>query len=317
MLYREFGHSGIQVSVIGLGGHEFGEGGKIRGFQDDFKLAVQPGYVFEGFGQENRRRIVTRALDLGINLFDLTIDSEKEAMGRLLKQLKPSHEIYIQTRPEGMCYNYDPENRKMAQYDLLKAEVERICRLIGRDHIDILNLAFMKSALDADPEYLDKIGDNIRRLKQAGLIRFASADTFSGESTYLRQYASGHFDSTFINYNLTDQAMEDRVIPEAHARGMAILVRECFRKGQLFAMAEDAGITDRAFVARCAIKWVLRDPRITSVMLGVANPEQLESNCAVLDDPELNEAEQAAIAAILATDRFREQYAARRDKFKR
>jgi aryl-alcohol dehydrogenase-like predicted oxidoreductase len=273
--------------------------------------------VFEGFGQENRREIVATALDLGINLFDLTIDSEKEAMGRLLKELRPSQEILIQTRPEGMVYSYDPENRQMAQYDLLKAEVERICRLVGRAHVDILNIAFLKPALDADPDYMDKIGDNILRLKQAGLIRFASADTFSGESTYLRQYASGHFDSTFINYNPTDRAMEDRLIPDAHERGMAVLTRECFRKGLWFAMAEDAGITDRGFAAHCGIKWSLRDRRITSTVLGVATAEQLASNCAILESPELNEEEQAAISAILETDRFAAESAKRRAGFKR
>jgi len=317
MLYRELGRTGVKISVIGLGGHEFGEGGKICGFQDDHKLAVERGYVFDGFGQENRRKIVAKALDLGINLLDLTIDSEKDAMGRLLKDLNPSQDIMIQTRPEGMCYSYDPQNRQMAQYDLIKAETERVCKLIKRDHIDIFNFAFMKPALDADLDYMDKIGDNIRRLKQAGLIRFASADTFSGESIYLQQYASGHFDSTFINYNPTDQAMEDRVIPDAYRHGMGILTRECFRKGQWFAMADDAGITDRDFAARCGIKWCIRDERITSAVLGVASPEQLESNCAALESPDLSDDEEGAIDAILATDRFKEQFQRRRAGFKR
>ncbi len=205
----------------------------------------------------------------------------------------------------------------MAQYDLLRAEVERICKLIQRDHVDILNFAFMQDAMDADPDYLAKIGDNIRRLKEAGLIRFASADTFSGESTSLRQFETGAFDSTFINYNPTDQAMEDRVIPGASSRGMAILTRECFRKGLLFALAEEAGFTDRAFVARCGIKWCIRDKRITAVMLGIASPEQLESNVAALESPDLTEEENAVLTAIFATDHFKEQLTDRRNRLKR
>ncbi|MCJ8328574.1 MAG: aldo/keto reductase [Lentisphaeria bacterium] len=317
MQYREFGKTGINVSVIGLGGHEFGEGGYIRGFGDDGKLAVQRGYVFDGFGQENRQQIVAKALDLGINLFDLAIDSEKDAMGRQLKDLKPSEEILIQTRPEGMVYSYDPENRQMAQYDLLKTEVQRICKMIGRDCVDILNVAFLKTAVDADPDYMAKIGDNVSRLKEEGLIRFASADTFSGERFLLSQLASGHFDSTFISYNPTDQAMEDKIIPDAHERGIALIARECFRKGQWFAIAEEAGLTDRAFVAHLGIKWCLRDDRIASVVLGVASAEQLESNCEILNSPGLSDEESSALEKMLATDFFKKELVGRTTSLKK
>lgn len=141
MQFRPFGSTGLQVSAIALGGHEFGPQGQIRCFHEAFSQAVTRGNILPGFGQENRSRIVAAALDLGINLFDLTIDSEKEAMGRLLSELSAADEILIQTRPEGMVYGYDPQNRQMAQYDQLKAEVERICTLIRRDRVDILNLA--------------------------------------------------------------------------------------------------------------------------------------------------------------------------------
>jgi hypothetical protein len=40
------------------------------------------------------------------------------------------YEVYVQTRPEEMTYDRDPGNRKMADYALLKAEVERILTLM-------------------------------------------------------------------------------------------------------------------------------------------------------------------------------------------
>ena len=49
----------------------------------------------------------------------MTIDSEKEALGHNLKEVPPPYEIYIQTRPEGMGYGYDPNNQKMGDYALL------------------------------------------------------------------------------------------------------------------------------------------------------------------------------------------------------
>lgn len=112
--------------------------------------------------------MLSLAYQNGINFFDVTQDSEKEALGRNLKEMPPPYEIYIQTRPEGMVYTYDPNNAKMAQYAVLKAEVERGLKLLQRDCLDFLNIAFMKSALDHDPEYLGKIKSNIGRLKKRG-----------------------------------------------------------------------------------------------------------------------------------------------------
>ncbi len=63
---------------------------------------------------------------LGINFLDVTIDSEKEALGRNLQEVRPPYEIFVQTRPAGMAYNYDPGNTKMADYSLLEAEVIRV-----------------------------------------------------------------------------------------------------------------------------------------------------------------------------------------------
>lgn len=304
MIYNSLGSTGVEVSAIGLGGHEFYPDGSIRGFADDFKRSVTRGEIMEGFGGENRRRIVERALELGITLFDVTMDSEKDALGRVFADVKPPDNILIQTRPEGMVYNYDPENRQMAQYDLVEKEVARICGLLRRDHIDIFNFAFMKTALDADPAYLDKIGDIVRRLKEKGLIGFASADTFSGESTYLTQFRSGHFDTTFINYNLLDDAMNERVIPEASGSGLAILSRESFKKGRVFSLAEEAGITDRALIARTSLKWILSNPHLSSTVVGVSSREQLEENAAVLQDLELTEEEQSAIDTLRSSPGF-------------
>src|SRR5262245_647466 len=122
--YREIGASGIKLSVLGLGGHEYLPDGRLRGFQEDFPRAITPGHLFPDFGQEQRRRVVKLAYDLGINFYDVTQDSEKEALGRNLREMPPPFDVYVQTRPEGMMYDRDPGNRKMAEYASLKSEVE-------------------------------------------------------------------------------------------------------------------------------------------------------------------------------------------------
>ena len=291
MIYKKFGNTSLDISIFAMGGHEYLPDGRSRGFNEDFNLAVKPGHIFEGFGQAKRKKILSLAFEHGINFFDVTQDSEKEALGRNLKEIPAPYEIFIQTRPEGMVYGYDPYNQKMADYELLKAEVQRGLKLLQRERLEFLNIAFLKAAFDHDPEYLDKISSNIENLKKEGLIRFACADTFSGEYTYLKQINSGCFDAVYINFNFADYGATRSVFPAAKDRGLPIISREAFMKGALFQMGEEVGITDRSQLAAIGIKWNLSHAEVTTVVVGTNNPDHLQKNLAVLTDLELNDEE--------------------------
>jgi aryl-alcohol dehydrogenase-like predicted oxidoreductase len=301
MIYKEIGNSGVKISELSMGGHEYLPDGRSRGFNEKFELAVQPGYLFEGFGQERRRKVLSIAYQNGINFFDVTQDSEKEALGRNLKEMPPPYEIYIQTRPEGMVYTYDPYNVKMAQYHLLKAEVQRGLKLLQRDSLDFLNIAFMKSAWDHDPEYLEKIKHNIEALKREGLIRFACADTFSGEDTYLQQIESGCFDAVYINFNFADDGGKQKVLPMAKERGLGVISREAFMKGELFKMGMEVGISDRGRLANIALKWNLSHEEVTTVVVGTTNPNHLIDNLKALNCIQMTEEENEIIEKIRAS----------------
>ena len=315
MNYRTLGKTDLQLSIIGLGGHEFHPDGRVKGFQDDFKLAVTAGHVFEGFGQKQRIDLVKKALDSGINVFDLTIDSEKEALGRTLAALSPSEEIFIQTRPEGMGYSYDPENRKMASYELLSAEVQRILKMTGRDRIDILNLPFIQSALDTDREYIEKMGANIAQLKKEGHIGFAGCDTLGGRRCSLAAIESGYFDVVYTNYNIIEPHMRETIIRAARAKNMGVIVREAFIKGRLFAMAEDVGIADAEKVAHASLKWILYNTDICTLMAGVSNAEQLESNVRASEDLMLTSEERGMLDRIGGSTKFKEEFEGKSKQF--
>jgi len=312
MKYHKIGSSDVEVSFLSMGGHEYLPSGKSRGFNEKLELAVTPGHIFDGFGGEARKEVLRTAFNYGINFFDVTMDSEKEALGRNLQEIKPPYEIYIQTRPEGMVYTYDAHNAKMAQYPLIKAEAERILKLLQRESIDFFNFAFMKGAWQHDPEYLDKISDNIRRLKQEGLIRFACADTFSGEQTYLKQIESGAFDVVYINFNFADDKGKEKIFPACCERGMAIFAREVYMKGELFHFAAEAGISDRDLAARAAMKWLLSFPEVTSLVYGTGKPVNLEKALKLLDNLEMDEEEALAIEKIRETQGFK-AYMQRKD----
>ena len=306
MKYRKFGKLGIEISAISMGGHEYLPSGLSRGFNENFELAVRPDYIFDGFGQESRKQVLAAAFDNGINLFDVTMDSEKEALGRNLQDMPPPYPVYVQTRPEGMGYTYDENNVKMAQYPTLKAEVERILRLMKRDCIEFLNIPFMQSALDNDPEYLAKIANNIRALKKEGLILYACADTFSGEQTYLEQMQAECFDAVYINFSFGDCRCLDKVLPRARDDGLGVIGREAFMKGKLFSMADEAGVVDKTSLARAALKWCLAHDELSTVVYGTGKAKNLISAARAVDDLRLSEEEQSIIENIRETKIFRD-----------
>jgi predicted aldo/keto reductase-like oxidoreductase len=315
MKFKPLGKTGINISMISMGGHEYLPNRKSRGFNEDFEKAITAGYIFPGFGGEGRKEILKASYDLGINFYDVTHDSEKEALGRNFAELPPPYPVYVQTRPEGFVYTYDPHNAKMADYGLLKAEAVRILKLLRRESIDFFNFAFMKSALEHDPEYLAKISDNIARLKAEGLIRFACADTFSGEKTYLDQIATGSFDVVYINFNFADHQGKTKVFEQAARNNLGIVVREAFMKGALFDMADEAGITDKTALAAAALKWVFSFDEVSTIVYGTGKVKNLVSSVSVLDSLTLNDKEGDMIDRIKQTERFKAYEVAKNAEF--
>lgn len=315
MIYNKIDALDIELSAIGLGGHEYLPDGSSRGFNEDFKSAVKPGYQGQGYGGDKRRALLQAAFDHGINFFDVTIDPEKEALGRNLKEVPPPYDIYIQTRPEGMGYGYDPHNQKMGEYPLIKAEVQRILKLMDREHIDFFNFPFMQSALDADPEYLDKMRYNTAELKREGLIRFATADNFSGGDTYLAQVNAGCFDALAMNFNFADDGALEKVLPAAAERGMVVITREVFQKGRLFTMGEEVGIADRDLLSRVALKWNLSVPAVSTSLIGADHVEQLDNSLSVVAAPALSDAEQGVLHALRTAPTYVDYAGSRRARF--
>jgi aryl-alcohol dehydrogenase-like predicted oxidoreductase len=304
--YRRVGSTDAEISIISLGGHEYLPNKKSRGFNEDFEKAITPGYIFPGFGGEARQEILRSAFDHGINFLDVTHDSEKEALGRNLRDVPPPFPVYVQTRPEGFVYTYDENNRKMADYALLKAEVERILRLLQRERIEFFNFAFMRAALDNDPDYIDKINHNIDQLKREGLIQYACADTFSGEYTYLQQIEKGHFDTIYMNFSFGDHGATRHVLPAVREKNLGFISREAFMKGALFQMAREAGISDTETLARAALKWCFTFDEVTTVVYGTGNVKHLEGALEIVDDLELSDRETELIEQIKTTTLFTE-----------
>lgn len=315
MKYVKLEKPGIEISKLSLGGHEYLPNKLSRGFNEDFAKAITPGYIFPGFGGEQRKKLLSKAFDLGVNYFDVTHDSEKEAIGRNLRELGCPYEVYIQTRPEGFCYTYDEHNAKMADYNLLKAEAQRIIKLMQRDCIDFFNLAFMHDALEHDPEYMDKIVYNINMLKKEGLVRWVCADTFAGEETYLTQINSDAFDVIYINFNFADCGAEKNVLKAARDHNMGVIVREQYMKGALFKMAAEAGIDDKNTLAHAAMKWCYNHEEVSTIIFGTNTAEHLADAVGILDSLSFTDKELEMIETIKTTNLYKEYFEKKQKEF--
>mgnify|MGYP000325957789 CR=1 FL=1 len=307
------GSTGIEVSNIALGGHEYLPNGRSRGFNEEFSLAVTPGYIGLGYGGKGRKELLATAFDLGINFFDVTIDSEKDALGRNLLELSPPHEIYIQTRPEGMCYSYDTNNQKLLNPQLLKVEVERILKLLKRDWIDFFNVGLLAWSIDSNNDYLEILSDNLNNLKKDGLIRFTVADSFSGERLYLQMLNSGAFDVVNIDLNLGDACGIDKVLPLARQRKCGVIAREAFFKGELFSIGKKNGIDDFSCLARAAMKWVCAQHPDT-IIVGVDTVSQLIANVESANKP-VSIQESEILEKLLSTQEFLDYSTMKRNEF--
>jgi aryl-alcohol dehydrogenase-like predicted oxidoreductase len=244
------------------------------------------------FGGPKRITVLKTAYDLGINFFDVTIDSEKEALGRNLRDMPPPYPVYVQTRPEGMCYGYDPGNRKMLDYALLRAEIQRGLKLIRREVVDFLNIGLINWSIDETPDYMPQLADRLQRLRKEGLIRYAVADSHAGQRLYLAELASGTFDAVNLDLSVGEPGGLQEVIPTARRLGIGVIAREVFFKGEIFTIGEEVGVTDRAAIARTALAWAAKQGPDT-IILGVDNADQLRANAATLElgeaalDPDL------------------------------
>lgn len=303
---RPLGRTGVEVSEIGLGGHEFADSSHIRGFHDDLWKSLTPGEIMPGFGEDARGAVIAAALERGVNFLEVTIDSEKEALGRNLHALGVSEDVVVQTRPCGFVYTYDPGNLSFLDREKLFREIERICGLLRRPYIDILNVGLDDKSF-ADGRYFAVLGANLKALKDAGLIRHAGCDTFSGGIAYETMIASGLFDVLYLIYNPLSDFAEEKVFPMVRDRGMGVLVKEAFLKGQIFKTALSMGIERERFgwVADVVLRWILRRSEISCALVGTSNVNHLLANLQASNRPPLNEEERAFIAHLRASEQGR------------
>ena len=212
---REFGRTGLKLSILGFGCGAVG-GLMVRGTPAD------------------QERTVSRAVDAGVNYFDTAVqygDGVSETnLGRVLKALKPAGVVV------GTKVRVPPQDHGRIG-DSFTASLEASLRRLGRDTVDIFYLHNAVAAtgggeaLGTD-QIFDEVVPTFEKLRQAGKFRFLGL-TGVGETAALREVLESRaFNAVQAVYNMLN--------PSAATALPAGYPGQDY--GQLFATTKSAGV---------------------------------------------------------------------------
>ncbi len=211
MLYRSLGRTGLKVSLVGLG-----TGG-----------AAKIGQA-AGLTAAESHRVVHAALDLGINLVDTSpaYDRSEQIVGAALQGV--SRDRYILATKFGPYQGGEVIGDPQA----LVASLERSLKLLGVDHIDILQYHGVRPG--SYRQVIDRFHPVALRAQERGLVRFLGiTETCLEDPTHdMLPVALGEdlFDTIMVKYGVFNQQAENRVLPAAEAHNVGVLVMASVRQ---------------------------------------------------------------------------------------
>jgi aryl-alcohol dehydrogenase-like predicted oxidoreductase len=218
MRTRPLGRTGMQVSEIGFGAWGIG------------------GAQWIGARDEESRRALHRAIDLGVNLVDTALaygnGHSERLVGRVARERRETLYVATKVPPKNLVWpaprgvpvdeNYPPDH--------VVRSAETSLRNLGSERIDLLQL---HTWLD---DYLDQDGwrDALLGLKRQGKVRAVGISVNDHDpGSALRAVESGLFDTVQVIYNVFDQTPEQRLLPLCREMGVGVLARVPFDEGGL------------------------------------------------------------------------------------
>jgi L-glyceraldehyde 3-phosphate reductase len=316
MQYRRSGRSGIQLPAISLGlWHNFGG-------VDNF---------------ENSRAMLRRAFDLGITHFDLANNygppygSAEETFGQILKEdfLPYRDELIISTKAGWDMWPGPYGDRGSRKY--LLASLDQSLKRMGLAYVDI----FYHHRPDPDTPMEESLGA-LDTAVRSGRALYAGISAYNAEQTakavkilrdlgtpclihqpkysmFVRDPEHGLLDvlgkegvGAIVFSPLAQGLLSDRYLQGIPSDSRA--ARDFFLKkkdigedklAKIRALNEIAAQRGQT-LAEMAVAWVLRDPRVTSALVGASKVSQVDDNVAALKNLKFSAEELQKIDGVLA-----------------
>jgi len=313
MQKRVLGRTGRPVSVVGLG-------------------AWQIGGSWGSVPDQDARAVLDAAVECGITMIDTADvygDGRSERfIGELLAKPQTPAGLFVATKM-GRRVEQRPEHYHLGNF---RAWLERSRANLGVDTIDLVQLHCPPSAVYAD----DAVFDALDALVADGTIRAygVSVETCDEALAALRR---PHLASIQIILNCFRLKPLEEVLPAAREAGVGIIARvplasgllsgaydestrfaaddhrtfnrrgESFSVGETFAgvpyevglaaVRELAPLTDLP-LAQFALRWVIDQPGVTTVIPGARRPDQVRANAAAAELPPLTADQLAGVQDV-------------------
>jgi L-glyceraldehyde 3-phosphate reductase len=315
MAYRRCGRSGLQLPAVSLG--------LWQNFGHDRPL-------------ETSRAIVRRAFDLGVTHFDLANNygppygSAEENFGRLLRSdLAPFRDELIVSTKAGYDMWPGPYGDRGSRKYLL-ASLDQSLRRLGLDYVDI----FYSHRFDPETPLEETMGALDTAVRQ-GKALYAGVSSYSAAKTREAAAILRELGTPLLihqpSYSMLNRWIEPKLLDVLGQEGVGCIVfsplaqgvltdkyldgiqegSRASRDGSLSAdsitketVAKVRALNEVAVgrgqsLAQLALAWTLRDPRVTSAVVGASSVAQLEANVAAIDrldftDKELDEIDRYA-----------------------
>jgi diketogulonate reductase-like aldo/keto reductase len=156
--------------------------------------------------------------------------------------------------------------------------LEQSLNRLWRERIDLMQVHSLVN--------VDFLMELMQVWKKEGKIRYLGVTHY--EPAYMAELTSwverGTVDFVQANYSMASREAEERLLPAAAQRGVAVLVNMPFEKSRLFKItagrplppfAKELGIDNWA---QYFLKWVISHPAVTCALPATSNPEHLTSN---------------------------------------
>ncbi len=316
MQYRRCGKSGILLPLISLGlWHNFGD-------YDDF---------------DNARNILRTAFDKGITHFDLANNygppygSAEGNFGKIFKKdFQPYRdELIISTKAGWDMWPGPYGNFGSRKY--LIASIDQSLQRMGLDYVDI----FYHHRPDPDTPLEETMGA-LDQIVRQGKALYVGISQYSAEDTARAATLLTNLNTPFLvhqpRYNMLDRWVENGLLNTLEKKGIGSIVFSPLEQGVLTSKylkeiprdsraATEGSYLDKSFItpqliekvkklndvalsrnqslAQMAIAWLLKDERVTSVLVGVSRVSQLQDNIKSLNKLQFTSAELQRIEEIL------------------
>ena len=311
MEYRFTGRSGLKLPALSLG--------LWQNFGTD-----RP--------EETQRAILRRAFDRGVTHFDLANNygppygRAEENFGRYLKDdFAPYRDELVISTKAGWDMWPGPYGQGGGSRKYVLASLDQSLRRMGLEYVDI----FYSHRFDPETP-VEETMTALDHAVRTGKALYAGISSYSATKTREAASIARELGTPLLihqpSYSMLNRWIEEDLLDELEAQGMGCIVFTALAQGLLTdrylkgvpadsrAAREDstvAGIDDEVLVrvralneiasargqqlAQLALQWALRDPRVTSAVIGASSVEQLDTNLDALSAPPLTDAELAEI----------------------